>query len=213
MSHIRLPITPSILLKIRSYWDQPPTNQDVIMLSAAAVLCYFGFFRFGEITLPSTTAFDPTRHLAWGDIAMDNRLAPMMLKVHLKRSKSDQLGKGVDVFVGRTDTPLCPVSAVLSYIMVRGTTAGPFFKFSSGTPLTKACFVSEVRRALEAVGLPYQDFARHSFRIGAATTAAKAGLEDSVIRALRRWNSNAYLSYIRTPREQLAQISNVLANS
>ena len=29
-------------------------------------------------------------------------------------------------------------------------------------------FISEVRQALEAVGLPYKDFAGHSFRIGAA---------------------------------------------
>ena len=211
--HIRLPITPEILLKLRSYWDQFSSDKDIIMVWAAAVLCFFGFFRSGEITLQSTTSFNPATHLAWGDVAVDSRQTPTMLKVHLKRSKSDQLGKGVDVFIGHTSNPLCPVSAVLSYIMVRGTAAGPFFQSSTGTPLTKSYFISEVRQALEAVGLPYKDFAGHSFRIGAATTAAKAGLEDSVIRTLGRWNSNAFLVYIRTPREQLARVSTILANA
>ena len=64
-----------------------------------------------------------------------------------------------------------------------------------------------------AVGLPYQHFAGHSFRIGAATAAAKAGLEDSTIRALGRWNSAAFLTYIQTPRQQLAQFSLTLAQS
>ena len=73
---------------------------------------------------------------------------------------------------------LCPVSA---YILIRGTAAVPFFKaLTWGTPLTKTLFMSKVRQALEAVGLPYRDFAGHSFRIGVATAAAKAGLEDSV---------------------------------
>ena len=129
---------------------------------------FFHLFRSGEITLQSTTSFidNPTTHLAWGDVAIDSRQATTMLKVHLKRSKSDQLGKGVDVFIGHTSNPLCPVSAVLSYIMVCDTAAGPFFQLSTRTPLTKSYFISEVRQALEAVGLPYKDFAGHSFRIG-----------------------------------------------
>ena len=95
---------------------------------------------------------------------------------------------------------------------VRGTFEGPFFRLSNGQPLTKSYFISEVRQALQAVGLPYQNFAGHSFWIGAATTAAEVGLEDSLIRILGRWNSDAFLSYIRTPREQLAQYSRTLAN-
>ena len=59
---------------------------------------------------------------------------------------------------------------------------GPFFQLKNGGPLTRACFVHKVRAALQAVGLPYDQFAGHSFRIGAATTAAKAGVEDSKIR-------------------------------
>ena len=191
-TRIRLSITSDILIKIRSHWSQVDPSPTYVMLWAAAVLCFFGFFRSGEITLPSTKAFDQSQHLAWGDIAIDDRSNPSMLKVHLKKSKMDQAGRGVDVFVGRTNGPLCPLVAVLSYITVRGATAGPFFQFPDGQPLIKSRFIDEVRIALQAVGLPYQCFAGHSFRIGAVTAAAKAGLEDSVIRMLGRWNSNAF---------------------
>ncbi len=212
-SRIRLPITPDILLKLHTYWNQLDCSPKWTLLWAAASMCFFGFFRSGEITLPSAEAYSQSQHLAWGDIAIDDRANPRILKVHLKRSKTDQAGQGVDVFIGRTGGPLCPVAAVLSYIIIRGSAPGPFFRFPDGQPLTKPRFVTEVRNALQAIGLPYQCFAGHSFRIGAATTAAKVGLEDSVIRMLGRWNSNAFLSYIRTSKEQLAQYANLLANS
>ena len=115
------------------------------------------------------------------------------------------------MFVGRTNNTLCPVAAIVKYIAERGNAAGPFFIRANGTPLTKSYFVSKVRDALMALGLPYNHFAEHSFRIGAATAAAKAGLEESTIRALGRWNSTAFLTYIHTPREELAQISQTLA--
>ena len=102
------------------------------------------------------------------------------LKVHLKKKfKTDQSGQGVDVFIGCTDYPLCPVAAALSYIITRGTAPGPFFKFPDGQPLTKPCFVTEVRNILQAVGLQYQHFAGHSFQIGATNMAARAGLEET----------------------------------
>ena len=56
--------------------------------------------------------------------------------------------------------------------------------FPDGTSLTKARFVDMVETALEEVGLPWEQFSSHSFRIGAATTAALAGLEDSMITLL-----------------------------
>ena len=55
----------------------------------------------------------------------------------------------------------------------------PLFQWQSGTHLTKTRFVEEVRVALDASHLPAKNFAGHSFRIGAATTAASAGLPDS----------------------------------
>ena len=102
------------------------------MLWAAATLCFFGFFRAGEITISSLSAFDQNKHLAWGDVAIDNPESPQTLQVHLKWSKTDKYGMGLDVFIGKTDCPLCPVQAVLNFIAIQGIDQGSFFKFKSG---------------------------------------------------------------------------------
>ncbi len=41
------------------------------MLWAAATTCFFGFFRAGEITVASATAYDPVVHLSWGTVSVD----------------------------------------------------------------------------------------------------------------------------------------------
>ena len=60
-------------------------------------------------------------------------------------------------------------------------------------------------------GISMQREQGYSFRIGAATTAATRGIEDSVIRTLGRWESVAYLQYVCIPREQLFGVSSQLA--
>ena len=56
-----------------------------------------------------------------------------------------------------------------------------------------------------------KDYAGHSFRIGAATTVAMAGLEDSAIQTLGRWKSSSYLLYIRMNPQQLVAMSSSLS--
>ena len=136
-----------------------------------------------------------------------------MVCIRLKQSKCDQFGKGVDIFVGRIYTDICPVTEILQYVALHGPAPGLLFIFDDGPPLTKAVFIKRVREALVSMGLNPQDYAGHSFRIGAATTAAQVGLEDSVIRSLGRWNSDAFYRYIRTPQEQLATYSQALVGT
>ena len=95
----------------------------------------------------------------------------------------------------------------------RGPDPGPFFKYTSGQGLTKAKFTQEIWQVLQACGLPHMEFAGHSFRIGAATTAAGCGIEDSLIHKLGRWNSDAFLQYIQMSQEESAQFSRIWANS
>ena len=82
---VRLPITPVILCSLKEYWSPQRTNMDIIMMWEAATLCFFGFFCSGEITVSTEKSFDHTKHLAWGDIAIDNTEDPQSLKVHLRR--------------------------------------------------------------------------------------------------------------------------------
>ena len=117
----------------------------------------------------------------------------------------------VDIFLGRTDAALCPVAAILAYCAIRPAIVRPFFVFRDGSPLTRDRLVAAVRSALSHAGVDTAHYSGHSFRVGAATTAARAGLSQATIKMLGRWESSAYERYIRTPRESLAAISRRLS--
>ena len=101
------------------------------------------------------------------------------------------------------------IAAMEAYL--RGSSLDPLFQWESRIPLSKSSFVKHVRAALEEAGLLAKDYASHSFRIGAATTAAVAGLEDSAIQTLGRWESSAFKRYIRLDPKYLASMSSTLA--
>lgn len=202
----RLPITPDLLLAIKGVWEKEQ-SRDKVMLWAATTLCFFGFLRSGEVCIPTEKGFDEGAHLTVQDVQVDNVVNPQSVQVRIKASKTDPFRQGVLVYVGRTDKPLCPVAALLAYLVSRGRRPGPLFAFADGKPLSRPRFVTEIRRALEAAGVDPQPYSGHSFRSGAATTAAKQGVEDVVIKMLGRWKSSAYQLYVKTPREQLANIS------
>ena len=175
----------------------------------------FGFLRAGELVVPSDSGFDPASHLAMGDVRVDSRSSPNYLVIRIKTSKTDPFRQGIDIYLqlGRTDDDLCPVTAILRYMACRGALAGPFFTFEDGRFLTRDRFVTAVRTALTAVGVESNRYAAHSFRIGAATTAARQGLQDSLIKTLGRRESTAYTLYIRTPRETLCAVARSLSKA
>ena len=208
----RLPITPEILRLLQASWERLPSRADAVMLWAASTLCFFAFLRMGEAVVPSDGGFDPRLHLAYGDVRVDSTLDPSWMEVVIKRSKCDQFGAGVTLSVGTTGTGLCPVAAMLGYLVQRGSAPGPLFRFSDGHSLTRVRFVSCIRTALGDSGMDPSLYAGHSFRVGAATTAALRGLQDSLIKTLGRWESSAYQLYIRTPRSTLTAVARSLVS-
>ena len=68
--------------------------------------------------------------------------------------------------MGKTDSPLCPVSAVLAYMARHGPGEGPLFRFQSGLPLSRSRLVAALRDILGEAGYNPEEYAGHSFRIG-----------------------------------------------
>lgn len=98
------------------------------------------------------------------------------------------------------------MEAILVYLNIRGDAPGPLFLLQSGEPLTRMLLTKWLRDIMTAEKIP-GDYSSHSFRIGAATVAARNGVPDHLIQTLGRWSSNAYKSYIRTRVEALASTS------
>jgi hypothetical protein len=210
-NYTRLPVTPLILSAIKSALEMRP-GLDSTMLWAACCMGFFGFMRSGEFTIPASNAYDSNRHLSVSDIAVDSHTNPTMLSVRLRVSKTDPFGAGVTIYLGRTSGQICPVAAVLQYLAARPPVDGPLFITEQGAPLTKAIFITRVREALSRAGIDSSSYKGHSFRIGAATTAAACGMNEGLIKTLGRWASSAYQTYIRIPPADLANISARLVN-
>ena len=166
----RLLITIDVLRKLKQVWLAPPVTFDDKMLWAAACTGFFGFIRAGEFTVPSSQAYDPDVHLSLGDLAIDSHNAPSLIHLAIKQSKTDHFRQRVDIFIGSTNWPVCPVKALIEYLWA---TEGALFLFESGAPLIRASLVARLQQALQRGGLNPSDFKGHSFRIRAAITSAK----------------------------------------
>ena len=209
----RLPITPLILQSMFEVLSHHAHSYNNILLWAASCLGFFGFLRSGEFTVSSLEEFDHRRHLTPMDVSVDDHNNPHLMGVRLKYSKTDQLGEGLTIYMGRTGSNICPVSAMTSYLQLRGLSCGPLFRLQDGTPLSRSLLVTWLKQTLAAAGIDSSRFSGHSYRIGVATTAASKGVGDATIQTLGRWRSESYKRYIRVPRQELGSISRTLVSN
>lgn len=191
----RYPVGWHHLEAMKAVWDSQGSRGT--MLWAAACLCFFGCLRAGEALAPEDGRFDPKAHLGWDDVSLEDAEKPEWIRVRIKESKTDRLRKGALVTVCRTRKPVCPVVALLKFMILRKAGNGPFFSLEAEKGLDRKVFVQEVKKALRERGMSDKGISGHSFRIGAATEASRNGASDEQIKALGRWSSRAYKGYIR----------------
>lgn len=190
---------------------KPNTSKQVddLMLWAAICLAFFGFLRVGELTCGKK--FDPALHLSRSDISFSPSIdAPAAMFVKIKASKTDPFKKGVLLTIGSSGSTICAVSAVKRYLMSTNYKGGPLFQYSDGRYLSRDLFTENIRQLLCIGGYNAKNYAGHSFRIGAATSAASANMPAWLIKDLGRWTSDCYERYIRTPSETLIEASKTL---
>ena len=140
------------------------------MLWAAYTTCSFGFLWSGEIRTRTDQSFDTAEDLLVVGVTVDSIQHPWLIRLHLKASKMDTFKEGADIHLPCTGDELCPVVALLSWLVHRGNLVGPLFHFQLGNPLTSARLVTKLRRALSAMCRDTDRYLDHSFRLGAATT-------------------------------------------
>ena len=81
-----LPISPSILLKLKEVSSANKGEHDTKMIWAACCLCFFAFLRAGEMTVPSDTSYDPAVHLSIKDVSVDDSRNPSIVCIRIKQS-------------------------------------------------------------------------------------------------------------------------------
>ena len=189
---VRLPITISILVTIVNALQHVTSNTYEQKLFAAAFsLAFFGFFRVGELVITKNNGHQVLKR---NDIHINSD----EILVHLRYTKTDQAGKGTQIKIHKRDKGVCPLQLMTNYLQTRPQCEGPLFCHLDGRPLTRNQFSVVLKKALATNDIGYKLYNTHSFRIGAATTAAALGYSEETIKLAGRWSSNAYKSYIHS---------------
>ena len=189
---IRCPITLNILQRLINVLPSVCENiYDRKMFTAAFLIAFFGFLRISEFT--ATSHHVP---LVESDVIIRGTSPHRRLIMSIRFSKTDQRGAG-HVIIIPEGTSLCPIRAASEYIHIRPEQGTAFFRRFNTEPLSRYEFNRVLRRCVSFVGLPLQCYTSHSFRIGAATSAAMGGYSDSQIQVMGRWTSHSYRRYIR----------------
>ena len=204
----RIPITPPEIVQIYTYLSHSKYNKrDRSMLWTATNTAFFGFLRSSEYTSQYTTKFNPDTTLCYHDIKSKHNL----IEINIKSSKTDPFKQGCTVKISRTYKNICPMSAMEHFLTIHPTKKGPLFMYSNGTNLTRQRFNDFLKTVFPRS--TYGNISTHSFRIGAATTAAAAGLPKWLIQKLGRWNSDSFRTYIRIPIKTIQETTRVLAST
>lgn len=112
------------------------------------------------------------------------------MDVRLRRSKTDQAGKGRTVLVCcAPEAKDCPVRALRAWLAAGGITGGPIFRkidrhgHVGSRPLSGQAVADVIKARAKAAGRDPAKFAGHSLRRGHVTSAAKAGATRQKIKA------------------------------
>ncbi|CAF1636364.1 unnamed protein product [Rotaria magnacalcarata] len=138
------------------------------LLRASLCCAFYGFLRLGEFTV---NKFNASRNLTFSDMHINRNSATFLLKTIQNRSISKLFGH-------------------------LSSNSSPLFIMPTGRTLTRTEFVKRLREVISSFGINSPLYSGHSLRIGAASTAAKAGLPIYLIKILGRWSSEAYRRYI-----------------
>jgi len=96
----------------------------------------------------------------------------LVVYIYALEDQNTQDGQGHVIKMHKTGKPLCLILSFEQFIIRRPNLQGPLFCHLNGTPVTRTQFSLVLKKALSSLQIDYGKYNTHSFRIGAATTAA-----------------------------------------
>jgi site-specific recombinase XerD len=103
------------------------------------------------------------------------------LRVHIRRSKTDQEGQGATIGIVRGSSTACPVKALQEWVQAADIAEGPLFRAVTKGGRARTARLSDhsvaeiVKRCAGTIGLDPAAYAGHSLRAGFLTSAAARG--------------------------------------
>lgn len=187
----RRPITINILdLFFNSLPHICSSSYETSLFRTAFVLTFFAALRISEVVSSNKKS---ESNLRLADILLSHN----SLRVFIRKSKTDQSGRGIWLSLNSLDSHICPVRNISHYLAIRPFCLGSLFIHEDKSVLTRFQFNSLLKKCLHYNRLDAFKFTSHSFRIGAATEASRLGLESNLIKKLGRWESDRFQLYIR----------------
>ena len=121
----------------------------------------------------------------------DLDFVPEGVKIHIRRSKTDQFGEGSVKALPYFDKPrYCPVVSLKKWISISKNNSGPLFRrFLKGSKLSEKRLTDQtvallIKEYLQLAGIDSKNYSGHSLRSGFATSAAEAGAEERSIMSM-----------------------------
>jgi len=106
------------------------------MMWAICCTVSFGSLCCSDFTISSQQTCDLTVHLLIEDLAIDSTTTPSVVKLTIRQSETNPFCKGADLYLGKKEADLCPILAILPYLVVTGPSPGALFALADGKPLT-----------------------------------------------------------------------------
>ena len=198
--YLRITINILKVLKTQLRIDSSYTLLEKRLLWFAFTLAFYGFLRGSEFA---------SSNLLWSDV----ELTPTTVTIHLRQSKTDPFRHGQSITLQATSTSTCPVRAINLFNDLITIRTGQLYCGGRFDPLSQEQLTRALRNLLQLAGYKQNHYASHSFGSGAATTAAVAGLPAWLIKAMGRWSSDAYHTYIHCPTSILQSNPRLLSQT
>lgn len=168
------------------------TQHDDLLFVAMLLTGFFALMRLGELTFPNDKELRDWRKITKRSTVITS---DSQYEFHLPYHKADRFFEGNRVIIRQEQfSHIDPLSHFEKYLRSRDSlfpVSSPLWLTSRGTVPTRDFFMRRIRLYFT------KDVAGQSMRAGGATSLAENGVPPSLIQAIGRWSSDAFLIYIR----------------